>query len=439
MSPPDQEAGHSLRLRDNVAAGSGGASRALWLLGLAATAIRLAYVLATRNHALAWGDEFTYDSLATHLLRDHCYGFQAGHPTVTRAPLYAMLLAGMYAVFGHRFLPVFIVQAIAGGLSAPLLARIGVRVSGSARVGLLAGWLLALNPLFIFTVNLLYTETFYLLLLLCLVALWQKMLAVSDSARPAPTGLAVGSGLLLGLSDLMKPNMLLFPLFLLLWAVLASRDRRRSALAAACVAVAMLIPVLPWTLRNHRVSGQWVPVSANSGMNLAQGNNSRVRGGTGLQMDKLDPFPGLSEVQRDQAYWRQGRQWIVTHPLGFLRLACLKVGAFFSPLMTTSRGHLASRLEPLLVVACLSYYGLALIGWIVTRRCWRDWLLIALLVLYPALLTVIFYGGTRYGMPAQPFIMLYCAQGMIWLTARANLLPPPGAADPESAKVAEGR
>ena len=90
---------------------------------------------------------------------------------------------------------------------------------------------------------------------------------------------------------------------------------------------------------------------------------------------------------------------------------------------TTTRGQLLSRLAPLLDLVCLVYYGLAAAGWAVTRRRWRDWLLMDLLILYPALLAVVFYGGTRYGMPAQPFIMLYCACGLLWLAAKARLLP----------------
>ena len=46
-----------------------------------------------------------------------------------------------------------------------------------------------------------------------------------------------------------------------------------------------------------------------------------------------------------------------------------------------------------------------------------------LLVLYPALLAVLFYGGTHYGIPAQPFVMLYFACGLLRLAAKAHLLP----------------
>ena len=105
--------------------------RALWVLGLAAVAVRLGYVLAARRTSLGWGDEFNYDQLAQNLLRGWGLCFEPGHPSVLRAPLYAGFLAGMYALFGHRFLPVFLLQALAGGLYAPLLARIGGRASGS--------------------------------------------------------------------------------------------------------------------------------------------------------------------------------------------------------------------------------------------------------------------------------------------------------------------
>ena len=76
----------------------------------------------------------------------------------------------------------------------------------------------------------------------------------------------------------------------------------------------MLLPVLPWTVRNHEVSGRWVLVSANSGLVLAEGNNSQVQTGAGLNPDFMYPTPGLSEAEQDRAYWRQGQHWIVSHP-----------------------------------------------------------------------------------------------------------------------------
>ena len=111
----------------------------------------------------------------------------------------------------------------------------------------------------------------------------------------------------------------------------------------------------------------------------------------------------------------------LAHPADFVRLAVPKLGAFFSPMETTTRGHLLSRLAPLLDAVCLVYYGLAAFGWLLTRRRWRAWLLMDLLILYPAALAVVFYGGTRYGMPAQPFVMLYCAVGLLTAGRQAKL------------------
>ena len=197
-------------------------SRAVWILGLVAVTLRLGYVLAVRRYALSWGDEFTYDQLAGNLLQGHGFCFVPGQPSLLRAPLYAGFLAGMYALFGHRFLPVFLLQALLGGLSAPLLAWIGTRISGDFRVGLIAGGLLALNPLFIFAVNLLYTETIHILLLLLMVTLWQTMFERTAEGNTASwTGPAAVSGLLLGLNNLLRPNMMLFPLCLLLCAVVS--------------------------------------------------------------------------------------------------------------------------------------------------------------------------------------------------------------------------
>jgi len=378
------------------------------LVGLA-LALRLGYALIDGKATLAWGDEFTYDQLATNLLAHGCYCFIPGEPSVLRAPLYPAFMAVVYAMLGHSYLAVVILQAIAGALGAALLALIGMRITGSRLAGWLAGLMFAVNPLLIFTSNLLYPETIYLLLLFALLYLWLRLAA---SPRETPPGMwivmSVASGVLLGLSNLTKPNLTLFPIWLAAWGWIAFRDVRRALVTAVVVGAAMLVAMLPWSLRNLSATGHFILASANSGMNLLQGNNPEVSGGA-LDVKNLDPLPGLTEAERDAAYWQMGMQWITSHPGDFIRLIPHKLYKFFSPLETSNRGTLASSLGGPLVAGFSAHYLLAIAGVVLTAKQWREWTLPYMLIVYPMLLTIVFYGGTRYGLVVQPFLMLFAS------------------------------
>lgn len=378
--------------------------------------VRLGYVLAVGKETLTWGDELSYDQLAKNILEHSCYCFSVGRPTVFRAPLYPAILALIYAVVGYSYMAVLFIQALAGGLSALVLALVGKQMSGSLWVGLLASVMFTLNPLLVFATGLLYSETLYLLLLLGIVHLWLKLMS-------APTNwvvIALGSGLLLGLSLLMKPNLVLFLAWLLVWGWIVFRSLSRAIVIVACIVLAMLVVVLPWSLRNFLVTDDFVLVSATAGLNLLQGNNSQVSG-SGLDMELIDPLPHLSETERDAVYWQQGIEWIRTHPTDFARLVPLKLYKFFSPLETANRGRFVTSIAPLLLAAYALYYLLATVGMIKTARLWKSWLLAYMLIAYPVLLAVVFYGATRFGLVVQPFLKLFAAEAVVVLILRIQV------------------
>jgi 4-amino-4-deoxy-L-arabinose transferase-like glycosyltransferase len=150
---------------------------------------------------------------------------------------------------------------------------LGQRLFGEMVPAVVAGCLFACHPLLIFATGLLYSETLYLFLLLLFTFSCLKM-----AEGVGRKGWAVVGGLLLGTNVLMKPNLLLFPLALVLWLWFALRHFRRALMLGGLVALVLAAVVLPWTFRNYRVSGALIPVSANAGLNLWQGNHPDAEG-----------------------------------------------------------------------------------------------------------------------------------------------------------------
>ena len=380
------------------------------LLGVAglAVAVRVAYLVVRGVRPLQWGDEYVYDSLAQNLLRHGCFCSGPGQPTAWRAPLYVDLLAGTYAVFGHVSWPMLALQAFSGGVAAFFLMRIGSRLSRSPAVSWLAGLMFALHPIIVFATGLLYSESLYLAALLALAYAWLRL---ADWPANWPQ-LAIGTGFLLGVMNLMKPNLLFFPLWLLLWGVVVHREIRRAFVMSTVVGVTMVAVLLPWTLRNYHVAAGFVPVSLSNSVAFYEGNNPLAHGGGIDETKAVPPLPELTERERAAMYWKWGTEWIRAHPADFLRLVPLKILHFFAPLETSERGHVTTPLDFAVNAVALVYYAIALLGLWRVRADWRIWLLPLMLIAYPLLLSVVFFGGTRYGLVAQPFIMLLAAEGV---------------------------
>jgi len=320
-----------------------------------------------------------------------------------------MILAGIYAVFGHSYLAVACIQAVIGGLTALLVVLVGMQLLNDITPALVAGCMFACHPLLIFATGLLYSETIYLF---ALVAFTYACLKMIGDARTK--GWAVAAGVLLGASVLMKPNLMLFPLALFFWLWLASRDLHRALTLGGIAVLAMLTVVLPWTSRNYRVTGTLVPVSANSGLNLWQGNHPEADGAA-YPLEQVEPLEGYSEVERDRTYQRWAVQQIRSDPARFLALMPRKIAKFFSPLQTSNRGRMVARLSVLVDGMWAAFLGLAVWGAFRTVGRSRAWMLIYLLVLYPIALTAVFYGATRYGMVIYPYLFLLAADSLVWV------------------------
>ncbi len=202
-----------------------------------------------------------------------------------KAPLYGLFLAGVYAVAGVDTDIARLVQIALTSLIPVVTYLIARRFFGPG-VGLLAGLLAAVYWTFLFfSIELLDTGPASLLYLLLAYAL------ISLDDRRWTSWIVAGA--LLGLAAITRPNILAFApvlailAFYLLYrrtppiapaqpdaASPVARSRLRIpalcvlALTAACCAV-----VLPVTLRNRIVGGEWVLIGAYGGLNLYVANS----------------------------------------------------------------------------------------------------------------------------------------------------------------------
>jgi len=186
-----------------------------------------------------------------------------------RAPLYPMLLGGIYFVFGEQTRLVQIIQCFMLAGICLLVRDITLQVYENRRAGLIAGLICAVHPAF-----LRYVPDFHLEVLLTLLV--TLMVWTSVRFRQEPTyGRALAFGVAAGAASLTKAVMVLYPgVFGLIWLWRERATLRlpigrlvNKLLPLALVAVSMTLTIAPWTIRNYQVSGKVVPIS--TGLNDA--------------------------------------------------------------------------------------------------------------------------------------------------------------------------
>jgi hypothetical protein len=214
-------------------------------------------------------------SVAQSLAQGHgfcCLFRQPTGPTAWLVPVYPLLLASIFKVFGIFTLPSFYAAALLNCLFSALACFpvffTGNRVSG-VRAAAGTAWIWALFPSGI----VMPTEWIWdtsLSALLAATLLWAT-LRFADSSRARN---AVAYGLLWGLSLLTNPALgALFP-FLIGWV--AFRHYRQKALYSTRLAIVFVLTVaicLPWTIRNAVQFQRLIPLRSNFPFELWIGNN----------------------------------------------------------------------------------------------------------------------------------------------------------------------
>ncbi|MFL5913794.1 MAG: ArnT family glycosyltransferase [Gaiellaceae bacterium] len=224
-------------------------------IALLGFAIRLVFVLAFRNHTL-FGDEIEYDVEGRFIAHGHWFWSTTPsgipHASIWKAPGYPAFVGVLYSILGTSANRVVAVQTLLGPVTIVLTWLLARRLF-SPRVAIAAAAIVAVYPFAWQFETRLAAESIvtpFTLVLLLLVL----------ERRPGWRGAAV-FGALLGLMLLIRPSALYFvPALAVAWIV--ARGWRRGALLTVLSLACMCLVVAPWTIRNHHVTGVYVPISS---------------------------------------------------------------------------------------------------------------------------------------------------------------------------------
>jgi len=461
----------------------------IWFLIIAVVAflLRLIHLLQLRHN-----DPFflspQMDSLYHH---QWALAITAGREFIAdaffRAPLYPYLLGLLYRLLGANPMVVRIIQSLIGSAGCglvyllarrllrmhqtpgtksqtsanPAKSQSGIRHSAlsthrSDAVPRVAGFAMAAYPLAIWYDGELLLEGLLTFLLLLGFVL---LLRSRDTDRQwwLP-------GIAFGLAAITRPNVLAFLAVLPVWLFLEYRVRRENPQTTQIVQAgrkrigrnkawtrlllvwgAAALVILPVTIRNYAVSGQFVPIAWQAGTNFYIGNSPESDGMTAIVPGTRSSWwGGYDDVKRlaeeaagrslkgaeiDRYWMGKGLEFWRRQPGEALGLLLRKTFLWFA-------GHEVSNARDLYAVKRYSFINylffnsrflkfpfgillpLALAGVWLCRRQWRRFLPLYLFAGAYSLSFIVFFVCGRFRTPLVPFAAILGAMGLIGLVGR---------------------
>ncbi len=370
------------------------------LIGLALRAAYLRELVHTPDFAAPLADAAYHDYWARALVAgDWTPPPDTPDPQIyrgafARPPGYPYFLAAVYAVSGGSYLAPRLVQA-ALGLVSVVLAWGLTRTMLGRGAALATGLLAAVFWGFIYYEGELQEPALLVPLILGLVWVLARW-----AAQPAAWRLLV-AGVLIGAGALLRPNVLLLGVIAGLWltGVLWRRSAvRRWPAAVGLLVLGTLLPIAPVTVRNWRVSGDFVLISTNGAINLWVGNNELADGYTARLPDLptlsgqttwswftypdivrgIEQQAGRSLRPSEVAAWLRAKAWqfIRERPGRAAELAARRVGLLLGPAIVANNKEVHCERQASAVLRWLPGWPLALSGavlglvmmWVAGRR-----------------------------------------------------------------------
>ncbi|MDA0576784.1 MAG: hypothetical protein O3B24_01660, partial [Verrucomicrobia bacterium] len=390
-----------------------------WLLTAAAAIIAQVLFVASTADELPFQiptvDSATYHAQALAIAQNR----PAPRVPFWQPPLYPYTLAALYALGITSMTAVRLVHGLSALCTALLVLCVARRVT-TPRIATAAAITTSLyGPMLFFTTQLLPTGL--------AVATGMAALLAYLRLREAPTRRRAGiCGATYALAALAVPNILAC----LILPVLHLARRRAWHLLAVCLAGAALL-ILPVTLRNRVIGGDWVLISTNAGINLYIGNNEQttltLTARPGQDWDRLTQMPythgATSPAESQRWFLREFFHYATTSPLhfccGLANKTWLLLGAAELPRNLDLYVFRPFSWMHALLTWRLPWFAfpfglvgpLALLGILTSFRANRPARTITAHATIYALTLILFYPAARYRLPLIPPLLILAAVG----------------------------
>jgi len=372
-----------------------------------------------------------------------------------RAPLYAYLLGGLFALFGPNFFLPKLAQHLLGAVAAVLVFKVADKCFDRPTAWV-AGLMAAFYPPMIF-----FEGEMLDISLQCFFYPALILIGINSLRDPRWRWTAL-FGITAGAAAVARPNvLLLIACWLVLQLVWARRWGGLGGAAARAAAIVGLVVLwtIPPLIHNVRADGSWVPISTYAGINFYIGNRLSSNGYTastprryeffGEYQDSVELFARRkaeamagrplngAQIQR---FWLN-RTWeaISTHPAHFVRLLLKKFVLFWNgyEIRNNKDIYFALKFTPVLdwIHRFWNFRVLAplgLLGIVLAMLCRRsaEVLWLGLGVGAHMVSVVLFFVCDRYRLPVAPMLIVFAAAAstILWRWAKERRWRPLGPA-----------
>lgn len=330
-------------------------------------------------------------------------------------PGYQFFLAIVFYLVGHKLAVVWFLQAIMLALSGYLGFLISKEIfkeKWNPLVGIIAFGLIALSPDLIMTSGMIFTDILGIFLMM--VSIWTFLKFYNGES---------GSYLLLSAVSLALGAMtrstlaILLPLFL--FYLIKEKKWRETILMTGIV----ILIFTPWTLRNWKIYDMFIPFNTAGHIDFWWGNRIDATG-------ELDDFPEITKIidthdvkTASEISVKNGKEFISSHPMSFIKLLFKKVSIYFSFIRPTGwwpfpgpRGYALDPVRTISLILSGIYsviiftLGISGLWQLFKKRSGLEknkvWLLIIATLAMP-LSVILFVVESRYRFPIYPLLAIF--------------------------------
>jgi len=412
----------------------------LFLFSLAVI-IRIIYILELSHHPgfnVPMVDEKWHWLWAHDILEKSFWG----HTAYFRAPLYPYFLAFLAAITKSSILWSKILQIFLCGGTAYFLYKLADSLFNKSTA-------ILTTLIYAFYGTLIFYETMFLIPVVFLFFLvWGiYRLVAYQKSRSLKTWLF--TGFIFGLAAISRPNILLVIPFFMLWLFFIIKESRtffERIKLPLILFVGVFLAILPVTVRNAIITGEFTLISSQGGINLYLGNNPIATGLTMLMPEtNLDisvswrQFGKVTKAVADReagkkltdaqesAFWTaKAIKFIKNNPRKFLSLIWQKTVYLLSGFENSDNADIyyqmtKSTLFSFLVWHKLIYFpfGLLLpltfVGIYLKRNDFNKLLPVYIFILAYIPSIVLFLVTARHRLPLIPFMIMIASAGIVML------------------------
>jgi hypothetical protein len=391
-------------------------------------AVVLALALAVRlGAALYWqwrfggqfvfGDSESYFALGKAIADGGPYEFGPTAARIFRTPGYPALLAPVYWL-SHGPAAVMLARLESALLGMLVVAGVWwlARQLFDDRAAIIAAAIAAIYPEAIAASALVLSESPFCALMMLQFGLWAAAWKTDRASRAML--LASAAGATAGVATLVRPSWLLFtPAAIAIWwlSYLIKTSRSHGARPSSLILhpsswmlCCLLAVLLPWWIRNARLTGHFVPTTLQVGASLYDGLNPQATGASDMRFvgdfvkaeERAQKDADTFEYRLDARMRKAATAWAWQHPGRAISLAGTKLLRMWN-VWPNEPAFSSWPLRLLIFASYAPVLALGLLGaWKTIGRGW-PYVLCWLPALYFTLLHTVFVSSIRYRLPAM--------------------------------------